>query len=160
MILSWLIGIIPLGLTHWIMYGALVVGLIATLAGFFMSAIPFISKVPVIGQYKLLIQIAGVVLLCLGVYLSGAYETEKLWRGKVADLQEKVRIAESKAPIINTVIEKQIVEKIKLVTDVKHVIHDVIVTQEKIINGECIIPPAAISVHNDSAKNRLPSVPK
>lgn len=147
---TFIVGLLPTAFLSVIIDGLLGIGVAATIAAFFIPNVPFIT------QYKLPLQILGIVLLTLGVYLKGSYETEVAWREKVENLEKKVAASEAKAPIINTIIETKIVKQVERITDVKHVIHDVIVTQEKIINGACELTPEAIQIHNASARNEKP----
>jgi flagellar biosynthesis component FlhA len=64
-----------------------------------------------------MLQPVGIILLVLGVWLRGGYDTEMAWRDKVAKLEEQVKVAEQKSQETNTVVQEKIVEKTKIVRE-------------------------------------------
>ena len=84
-------------------------GVTGVLAGWLGKWIPFY------GNYVKILQPVGIVLLVLGVWLRGGYDTEMAWRAKVAEAEARVAAAEQKSQETNTVIEQKIVEKTKVI---------------------------------------------
>jgi hypothetical protein len=148
--LGWMFSLIPDSLVIWVIDTVLLVGVVATVAGFFIKFIPFVNT------YKLPIQLLGVVLLAAGLFFKGGYSTEMVWRERVAEMEKKVAEAEAKSAKTNTVIQKVYVDKVKVVKDTQYVIQERIKEVEKLIDKECKVAPEAIDIHNDSAKNRRP----
>lgn len=122
-------------------------GLGLTAVGFFL-----IGFIPGARNYKTLVQILGVVLLVTGIYWKGGYGVEIEWRGRVAELQDKIDAAEVKSKEVNTVIETKVVTKVKHVKDTQVKIQKQIVEKEKIINSECTVPAEAIELLNKAAE--------
>jgi hypothetical protein len=148
--LGWMFSLIPDSIVIWVIDTVLLVGVVATVAGFFIKFIPFVNT------YKLPIQLLGVVLLAAGLFFKGGYSTEMVWRERVAEMEKKVAEAEAKSAKTNTVIQKVYVDKVKVVKDTQYVIQERIKEVEKLIDKECKVAPEAIDIHNDSAKNRRP----
>ena len=132
----------------------MLVGLAATVAGFFIKFIPFVN------QYRLPTQIVGVVLLVLGVYFKGGYATEMAWRDKIKAADERAALAEKQAEEANGRIQTKIVEKIKVVKEVEIVNRERIVKEKANIDSDCRVPQIAVDIHNDAAKNRKPEETK
>ncbi|MEY4332900.1 MAG: hypothetical protein RLZZ196_1638 [Bacteroidota bacterium] len=102
---SWMLSLIPdsvLDLIYWAIIGAGITGLFA---GWFGKFIPFY------GKYVSVLKPVGIALLVLGVWLRGGYDTEMIWRNKVAELEKKVAEAESKSQSANKTINTKIVTK-------------------------------------------------
>lgn len=122
-------------------------GLGLTVIGFFL-----VGWIPGLRNYKSLVQILGVVLLVAGIYWKGGYGVEMEWRGRVAELEAKLKAAEEKSAQVNTVIEEKIVTKVKHIKDTQIKIQKQIVEKEKIINGDCEVPAEAIELLNLAAE--------
>lgn len=148
--LGWIFSLIPDSLVIWVIDTVLLVGIVATVAGFFIKFIPFVNT------YKLPIQLLGIILLAAGLFFKGGYSTEMVWRERVAEMEKKVAEAEAKSAKTNTVIQKVYVDKVKVVKDTQYVIQERIKEVEKLIDKECKVAPEAIDIHNDAAKNRRP----
>lgn len=146
----WIIHHFPDWFVVWFVNGLLTIGILATIASFFITVLPFLNK------YRLAAQIISVVLLAVGIYYKGGYEIEQMWRAKVAVLEEKVKSAEEQAKQVNVVVETKIVEQVKYIDRVKWRTKTVIKEVEKKIDAECKVVPEAIEIHNASARNREP----
>lgn len=148
----WLLSFLPDSLLMYIVNGMLVAGTVSFFLSFFVLH-RILNKFPALAPYHLIIQIVSIVLLVSGIYFKGGYSTEIMWRERVKEAEDKVRIAEAKSQQTNEIIKVVIQEKIKVVKDVQIVIQDRIVEKEKIIDAECKIAPEAIDILNDAAKN-------
>ena len=112
--LQWILSLIPDSLLILIFYSIMAVGLVGYVGSKLFKRFPF-KYIPFLGQYPLLSEIAGVVLLSVGAFLYGGYATEMAWRDKVRQLEEQIKIAEQKSQAVNTVVEEKVVEKTKLI---------------------------------------------
>lgn len=155
----WMLSFIPDSFLMWVINVILLAGIIGSFLTFFLLH-RIVRWFPAIAPYHLILQILSIVLLVSGVYLKGGYGVEMEWRAKVAELEEKIKQAEEKAPQINTVIKKVYVDKIKTVKDTQVVIQERIKEVEKIIDKECKVAPEAIDLHNAAAKNIKPGETK
>jgi len=102
------------------------------------------------GQYKLPAEIAGVVVLCGGFWLLGGYGVEMAWRDKAKALEAKVQAAEAKSQETNTIIQTQVVERVKVVEKKVEVVKTIIQKDADAINAECKINDIAIRDYNQA----------
>ena len=107
-----------------------------------------VTWIPMMGQYKLPAEVVGVVLLVVGAYFYGGYGVQKAWLERVAELEAKVKIAEEKSQVVNTVIQTKIVERVKIVEKQVEVVKKEIEIQREVINAECKINDVAIELYN------------
>ena len=144
----------PDALIAWIVNLILLAGAVVTVAGFFVRFIPFVN------QYRIPVQIAGILLLTLGVYFEGGYTTEMAWRERVHEVEAKLQLAEKQSAEVNTEIVTRVVTQTKIVRErgndiVKYVDREVVKNQEVIKFVEnCPIPEIIINTHNAAALNR------
>ena len=138
--------LLPESFLIFIINALLVAGLIGMVIGFIGGKIPFV------GTYATIIKIVSIVLFCIGLYWKGGYSVEEDWRQRVADMEEKVRIAEEKSKEVNTVIETKYKDRVKKVTETRNIIVEKIKINEKIIDAKCELDPVVISILNEAAK--------
>lgn len=123
----------------------LLVGIVLTLAGFFVHRLPFLY------QYQLPFRVLGIALLVLGVYFRGGYAVESAWRERVAELEVKLKTAQEQSQQVNTVIKDRVITKTQVIREKGETIIqqvDKIITVEK----DCPVPQEAIDVHNEAAQ--------
>jgi len=99
----WLLHLLPDSLILFITYAMLFLGIAGVIVGYILN--------------KLTIQIVSFIVFVCGVYWYGGYSTEMQWRAKVAEMQEKVKLAEEKSKAANEEIEQQVIEKTKVVRE-------------------------------------------
>ena len=141
-----LLHLLPDAFLIWIINLLLVGGLIGIVVGFFGSKIPFV------GTYARMIQIASIILFCIGLYWKGGYSVEADWRERVAEMEAKIKIAEEKSKEANVVIETKYKDRVKKITETRDVIVEKIKINEKIIDAKCELDPMVISILNEAAK--------
>ena len=144
--MMWMMHLLPDSFLLWIINLLLVGGLIGIVVGFFGSKIPFVST------YARMIQIASIILFCIGVYWKGGYSVEADWRQRVAELEEKVKDAEEKSRQTNVVIETKYRDRVKTITETRERVVEKIKEREKVINAKCELDPSVISILNEAAK--------
>jgi len=159
--LQWILSLVPDAMLNWIYWLIIAAGITGVLAGWLGKWIPFY------GNYIKILQPVGVVLLVLGVWLRGGYAVEMAWREKVANLEAQVKIAEQKSQETNTVIEKQVVEKTKVIKGkteyITQYLDREVVKKEEIIKyiEQCPVPKEIVDVHNQAAEmNKAAEGPK
>ena len=149
---AWMIGLIPdavLSSLYWLIIAA---GVTGVLAGWLGKWIPFY------GNYVKILQPLGIVLLVLGVWLRGGYDTEMAWRAKVAEAEARVAAAEQKSQETNTVIQEKVVEKTKVIKGkteyITQYLDREVVKKEEIIKyiEQCPVPKEIIDIHNQAAE--------
>jgi len=159
--IQWMLSLIPDAVLNWAYWAIIIAGLTGVLAGWLGRWIPFY------GNYVKVLQPVGIVLLVLGVWLRGGYDTEMAWRDKVAKLEEQVKIAEQKSQETNTVIQEKVVEKTKVIKGkteyiTQYLDREVVKNQEIVKYIEnCPVPKEIINIHNQAADiNKAAEGPK
>jgi len=156
----WLLHMLPIELLDYVVNSILIIGITLTALSFvFLS--PVLRLIPAIAGYYKIVQIISLVILCAGIYAKGGYSTEKLWREKVEEVEEKLRIAEGKSDKINEVIKERVVYKNQVIKEkgdeiIKYVDREIIKKEEVVKFLEvCPIPVDIIKLHNQGTKINL-----
>ena len=144
----WIISFLP----EWVFHLIFVLGIVGVVAGFALGFIPFVR------QYKLPIQIIGLLTLVLGVYLEGGLADYKEWEAKVKDMEAKLAVAEEKSKTANAQVQEKVVEKTKVIREkgkdiIKYIDREVVKNEEvvKYVERCPAIPAAIIEEHNKAA---------
>ena len=146
----WILTILSNSVIH-LIFG---LGILGTIAGFFLGFIPFIK------QYKLAIQISSVITLIFGIYLEGGLADYKEWQLKVKEMEAKVAEAEKKSAQENTKLVEKIITQKQIVKEkgneiVKYVDREIVKYDTKYIKGgECELPQEVIKAHNAGATGK------
>ena len=150
--ITWMIGLIPDAVLNWAYWAIIIAGVTGVLAGWLGKWIPFY------GNYVKILQPVGIVLLVLGVWLRGGYDTEMAWRTKVAEAEARVAVAEQKSQETNTVIQEKVVEKTKVIKGkteyITQYLDREVVKKEEIIKyiEQCPVPKEITDIHNQAAE--------
>jgi hypothetical protein len=139
---SWVLSLLPESIFILIYYIMLSAGIVLYIAS------KLVTWIPMMGQYRLPAEIVGVVLLVVGAFFYGGHGVQKAWLERVAELEAKVKAAESKSQIVNTVIQTKIVERVKIVEKKVEVVKKEIEIQREVINAECKINDVAVELYN------------
>lgn len=107
----WLLHLLPDSIILFFTYCLIGLGTAGLVASWFITFVPFLNI------YRKWIQLASILLLVAGIYWYGGYSNEMLWRERVAEIEEKVKLAEEKAREVNTEIETRVVEKTKIIRE-------------------------------------------
>jgi hypothetical protein len=157
----WMLDLIPDAVLSGLYWAIIIAGITGVLAGWLGKWIPFY------GNYVKVLQPLGIVLLVLGVWLRGGYDTEMAWRERVSKLEAAVKIAEEKSQQTNTVIQEKIVEKTKIIkekgkTQIEYIDRVIKEKEEvKIFIEKCPIPQDIIIEHNKAVDmNKAAEGPK
>jgi hypothetical protein len=135
---------------EWIFFSFLVLGVIGVLSSFVLTILP------VVRDFKLLIQVFSIILLVIGVWFQGAIANDKIWQGKITDLELKLAKAESKSLEINSALTEEILKNETLREEVKNAKEKVIVKYVTKYDNKCELSDAFVRVLDSSANNELP----
>jgi len=153
--IQWILSLIPDSFFLWITYILIAIGV-----GLYVVS-KLVTWLPLIAQYKLPAELSGVLLLVIGSFLFGSYGTEMAWRGRVAELEAKVKVAEEKSQQVNTVIQEKIVTKIKVVKENVYVNREIIKeVAGKQLDAQCTLPKSTISLHDSASRNEVARGPE
>jgi hypothetical protein len=147
--LTWMFSLIPDAILNWVYWIIIAVGFTGLFAGWLGKFIPFY------GKYVQFLKPIGIVLLVLGVWLRGGYDTEMAWRAKVEEAQAKVAKAEEASKEFNSKLDQERKKKAKVRVEYYNTVKERIVKETQIIDAECKVAPEAIKDLNDAAKNPI-----
>lgn len=139
----WILNFIPDIFIHLLVLA----GIAGSVAGIFLGVIP------IIGKYRLPIQVISLVILSVGLFLEGGLSNQKDWRIKVAELETEIAKTRENAAKINTKIVTQVITKKQVIRErgeevVKYIDREVVKYDKS-----CPIPQSVISAHDAAAKN-------
>ena len=146
---QWMFSLIPDSILNWVYWFIIGVGITGMFAGWFGKFIPMY------GKYVGILKPVGIILVILGVWLRGGYDTEMAWRAKVEEAEAKVAKAEAASQEVNTKLETERKKKAKVRTEYITTVKERIVKETQVIDAECKVAPEAISILNDAAKNSM-----
>ena len=144
---QWMLSLIPDSLFIWVTYILMSIGVILYVAS------KLVAWIPLIKQYKLPAELIGVAGMVLGAFLFGGYGVEMSWRDKVRQLEEKIKIAESKSQEVKIQIQEKIVYKTKVVKERETVYVDRIKEIAKEVDAKCEVDPRIVEQLNNAAEN-------
>ena len=139
-------------LPNWIFYLMFFAGLLGVVATYVMKFIPFVYV------YRTPIQVASVILIAIGTYMSGAISNEEAWLARVREMEAKVAEAEAKSAKENVKIVDKVVKKIQVVRVkgeevIKYVDREVVKYDVKFApGGQCEIPTEFVKAINDASE--------
>lgn len=134
-------------LPDWIFYALLMLSVIGTFAGTFLSNLPFIST------YAKPIQYGSIIVLLFSVYMIGGIANEADWQKKVLQQQAEIAQLKQKEAEVSTKVVTKYIDKITVVKEKNNEI-------SKYINAsgdaKCQLPTSFSVLHDAAAKNELP----
>ena len=119
-----------------------------------LAAVLFVASF-FFGLYKPFIRIAAIVVALFGIYFEGGYMTEKEWRARVEALEAKVKVAEEKSAEVNTVIEKQYVDRVKVIKETANANIQYVDRVVAKYDNLCTVSNAAVLLHDSASRNEV-----
>ena len=145
--IQWLLQLIPDGIFVWLTYLLFAAGVVLYVAS------KLVSWIPLMGQYRLPAELVGVVALVIAAYFYGGIS----YREQIAEMKQRVRIAEEKSQQVNRVIETKIIEKIKVVKQNVYITREIVRdTAGRQLDAQCSLPRSTISLHDSASRNEVP----
>jgi hypothetical protein len=145
--IQWLLQLIPDGIFVWLTYLLFAAGIILYVAS------KLVSWIPLMGRYRLPAELAGVAALVVAAYFYGGMG----YREMVAEMKQRVQIAEEKSQQVNTVIETKIIEKVKVVKENVYINREIVKeVAGKQLDAQCSLPRSTISLHDSASRNEVP----
>ena len=146
--IQWLLQLVPDSIFVWITYLLFGAGVVLYVAS------KLVSWIPLIGQYRLPAELVGVVALVIAAYFYGGIS----YREQIAEMQQRVRIAEEKSQQVNTVIETKIIEKVKVVKQNVYITREIVRdTAGRQLDAQCSLPRSTVSLHDSASLNQVPN---
>jgi hypothetical protein len=142
----WLISFLP----DWFFHVIILLGIISIVVA------SVIKKLPTLYTYSFVAYFTGLVLIVSGVWFEGGLSEKAKWESKVKELEGKVQVAESRSRETNTVIQTEVVEKIKVVKEKVYVNKQ---TNEQIagaqLDSKCVVPESTVVLLNSASQNEV-----
>jgi hypothetical protein len=132
-------------LSNWIFYGILLAGLVGFASTYLMKFVPFVFI------YRQSIQIASVVAIVIGTFMSGAIYDNDAWDARVKEMQIKVEIAEKQAETANEMIDAKVEKETAKIKEKQVVIREYITKEITKYDNTCVIPKEFVEVINKAA---------
>ena len=145
--IQWLLQLIPDSIFVWITYLLFAAGLVLYVAS------KLVSWIPLIGQYRLPAELVGIVALVIAAYFYGGIS----YREQIAEMKQRVKIAEERSQQVNTVIETKIIEKVKVVKQNVYITREIVRdTAGQQLDAQCSLPRSTVSLHDSASLNQVP----
>ena len=145
--LQWILQLIPDSIFVWMTYLLFAAGVVLYVAS------KMVSWIPLMGQYRLPAELAGVVALIIAAYFYGGVS----YRDQIAEMKQQIQIAEERSQQVNTVIETKIIEKVKVVKENVYITREIVkeVAGQQ-LDTQCSLPRSTISLHDSASRNEVP----
>lgn len=140
----WILNWLP----DFVFHLMLLIGILAIGASFVLSFIPFVS------QYKLPIQVAGIILTVVAVWYEGGIAKDAEYRARIAAMELKISRAETAAAEANTRLAEQILKENARIKDLTETNKKRLKELADQLNRQCSVNQDVINVLNDAARNR------
>ena len=145
--IQWLLQLVPDSIFVWITYLLFGAGVVLYVAS------KLVSWIPLMGQYRLPAELVGVMALVIAAYFYGGIS----YREQIAEMQQRVRIAEEQSQKVNTVIETKIIEKVKVVKQNVYITREIVRdTAGRQLDAQCSLPRSTVSLHDSASLNQVP----
>lgn len=143
--MSWIVNLIVGNIPVWIWPVLAGAG-----AGVYF-VVGFLSRLPQIKPWALIIRPLAVILCLFGVFMSGGSGVTSIYQNEIKDMQAKVKATEAQSQETNTVIQKVYVDRVKIIHDNKQAVQARIQTAKTQLDATCKITPDVVSILNQAA---------
>jgi uncharacterized coiled-coil protein SlyX len=140
----WLLNWLP----DFVFHGMLVVGLLAIVASFVLQFIPFVS------QYKIPIQVLGIILTVVAVWYEGGIAKDSEYKARIAEMELKISRSETAAAEANAKLAEQILKEQARIKDLTETNKKRLQELADQLNKQCSVNQSVIDILNDAARNR------
>ena len=140
----WILNWLP----DFVFHLMLLVGLVAIGASFVLNFIPFVS------QYKLPIQVAGIILTIVAVWYEGGIAKDAEYKARIAEMELRISRSETQAAEANTRLAEQILKENARIKDLTETNKKRLKELADQLNRQCSVNQDVINILNDAARNR------
>jgi hypothetical protein len=145
----WLLQLIPSSWLSFMAVAILVAGIVLFFAGKIFKHLPFFRK------YNLPMRVIGFILLLLGAYFNGGLGVELEYRERIAEMEQRIAVAEAKSQEENVQIIEKIVTETKIVKeDTAETTYLIEQMKEQINKKGCELSPDVIELYNEGMIGR------
>jgi len=143
----WMLSFVPDAWLHLAVLGVLASGAALYTFSYFTAFVP--ALIP----FKEPIRIMGTVLVIAGVFFYGSYDTEEMWRSRVAEAEARVARAEVASKTANDLLDKKAQQRVQAIREKGLIVKQYIDREVVKYDESCKIPDAVVKAHNAAAKN-------
>lgn len=137
----WILNVLPDAVIHTL----LVFGIIGYGISEFLSIIPFII------QYKIIIRVISIIVLVIAVWCEGGLSEKTVYDQKISELQHTLDLLSIQSEKVNERVVTKYITKIKKIDTVKYVIKNRIQKAATVIDHQCVISPVVIDILNQAS---------
>lgn len=145
--LSWMLDLALSNIPTW----AWLAGAIGSLAVFLLSGI--LSHFPAVGIYAKIIKPISGLLTLVCVFMYGGAGVQAMWEEKARLAQEAADQAALASAEANKKLDAERRKKQQVITQYIDRVKETIVVQKEVIDAKCEVPPEAVIILNDAARN-------
>ena len=142
----WIIDWLPTFVVHLISLAGIAGVVVSFLVGFLIPQ-----------QYKLIAQVASVLVLALGLYLEGGLSNEDKWQAKVKEMQVQIAQTEKAGAEASVKVVTKYIDRVQIVKEKGDAIVQKVpeyITKES--DAKCTIPNGFVVLHDAAAKGEVP----
>ena len=145
----WLLQLIPSSWLQFMAVAILVAGIVLFFAGKIFKHVPFFRR------YNLPMRVIGFILLLLGAYFNGGLGVEMEYRERIAEMEQRIAVAEAKSQEENIQIIEKIVTQTRIVKeDTAETTYLIEQMKEQINKKGCELSSDAIDLYNEGMTGR------
>ena len=145
----WLLQLIPSSWLQFMAVAILVAGIVLFFAGKIFKHVPFFRR------YNLPMRVIGFILLLLGAYFNGGLGVEMEYRERIAEMEQRIAVAEAKSQEENIQIIEKIVTQTRIVKeDTAETTYLIEQMKEQINKKGCELSSDAIDLYNEGMVGR------
>lgn len=143
----WLLDFLP----FWIFHLIVLIGIGGILASTLLKFIPFMSN------YKLLIQVASVILLSFGLYMEGGVSNQEKWEAKVAQVKLEMAKKDAASSDASVRVVTKYVTRVEVVKEKgESIVKEIPNLISATADGQCVIPNGFVLLHDSASRNEIP----
>ena len=132
---------------EYLIHTTLIIGIIGLLISWVLSF------VPLVGRYRLPIQVVSVILFSVSLWFEGSLSKDRQWKAKVEELEAKLAVAKIESEKINTEVITQVVTQKQVIKEKGKTVIEYIDREVVKYDSSCPLPSDVISAHNAAATN-------
>jgi len=117
----------------------------------------FLAWVPVLGKYQLPVELVGIFLTFVFLYIYAWEIVDKKWEAKEKEVIEKIVYVTKEVPVVNTKIVTKLVPKVEYIKVEVERVRTEIQIQKEYINADCKIKNDAVKLYNQGLRDPLAS---
>jgi hypothetical protein len=136
----WILSLFPEFVPHLIFAAGIIILLVAI----------FMGMIPIVNKYKVPGQIAGLIILCAGLWLEGGLAYKQKVDNDIKDMQLKLKDAQIEAANTNLKLEQGFQHDVQVVHDKGQTIIKYLQTDPAMqhADNDCKVSPEVIDAHN------------